>query len=39
MPPTALVVAAEGVDLHQLFARPWRLHERPRAGSSGIEPA
>jgi len=28
MPPTALVVAAEGVDLHQLFARPWRLHER-----------
>ncbi len=32
MPPTALVAAAEGVDLHQLFARPWRLRERPRPG-------
>jgi hypothetical protein len=30
LPPTALVVAAEGVDLHQLFARPWRLRERTR---------
>ncbi len=31
MPPTALVAAAEGIDLHQLFARPWRLHERLRS--------
>ena len=37
MPPTALVVAAEGVDLHQLFARPWRLHERMRATTSDEE--
>ncbi len=37
MPPTALVVAAEGVDLHQLFARPWRLHERMRAATSDEE--